>query len=166
MAHPSGFRLQTILDLREGARKEAQQALSAAQEALRKQKEELAKLESELSQKVALRDQRRAQYAQQTASGAANIHSINIQERHLYALKDKEEKVKQSIEEQNGVLENYQRVAQARHLQMLNANRDFKSIEKLKERWAIEVKKKAERKEEEATDEISQSRHVNQRQTR
>jgi flagellar export protein FliJ len=163
MSRYTGFRLQTLFNLRERARKEAQEALFAAQQELRRKQEELDKLKTELSEKVTLRDQRRSQYAEQTASGSSTIHNIHIQERHIYALRDKEERVKVSIEEQNSVVETSQRVAQARHLEMLNANREFKSIEKLKERWAMELKKQVERKEEEATDEISQARHVNQR---
>lgn len=159
----SSFRLQTLFQVRERAKKSAEEALLLAQQEVRLKQQELDQLNGDLSQKIAQRDQRRWQYLEQTTTGFSTVHTIRIQECHLQALKAKEKMLETDIERQKEVVQQTEKKAQERHMEMMNANREFKTVEKLKQSWAVQVRKEIEYKEEEARDEISLAQYVNQR---
>lgn len=159
MPQKEKYRLQTLFDMRQSAKKDAEDAYAAEQKKVAIEKKKLDSLTEDLAQKVKLREQRRVEYAQEAAQGKSNIDKIQIQGRHIEGLKEKEELVKQDISKQEIVLKEAQKIAEEKLQEMLKATQEFKALEKHKEKWAEEVKKELERKEEEASEDISQSQY-------
>lgn len=153
------FQLQTLFNLRERARKKAEDDFLFAQQDANRQAKHLNDLQEDLTQKIHARAARRQQYANNNGA-SLSIHHLRIQESHVHALKNKEEAARLSVEEQKEVLEKSKGIVQTKQTHMLVATREFKSIEKLKEQWKFQQKKESERREEIALDEISQSKHV------
>lgn len=160
--HPTTFRLQTVLDLRDQSKKRSEDAFFLAQQTVQKEKKQLDTLELDLVRKVEFRQTRRLQYVESAQSGAANIASLKLHETHIKSLMEKEKLLKQTIEQQKQVLKNEEAHAQIKRDEMLVASRDFKSIDKVKMKFLDQIRRTVEQKEEDARDELSQARYVRQ----
>jgi len=153
------FRLQTVLDLRDQSKKKSEDAFLLAQQTVQKEKKQLDTLELDLAQNVEFRQTRRIQYVENAASGST-IASIRLHESHIKSLLEKENRLKQSIEQQKQALKQEEERAQIRREEMLVASRDFKSIDKVKVKFLDQHRRAVEQKEEDARDELTQARYV------
>jgi flagellar biosynthesis chaperone FliJ len=159
----STFRLQTLFEVRERSKKSAQEALSLAQQQVRREQGELDQLENDLSRKTKERDLKRTQYADEIHRRGSTIQTIRIQELHVSALKAREEETKAAIQKQKDVVERTKQLEKEKLVTMLTRNRELKTVEKLKEKWVLDLRKHQEQKDDDTRDEISQAQFVNQR---
>jgi len=130
-----------------------------AQQKAQKEKQQLDTLALDLEQKVKLREAKRAEYAQNHASRPTSVASFRLHESHIQSLKEKEERLKDTIESQKQVLQKAQEHASLRRDQMLLAGREFKSIDKIKDKFLSNHRKYVEMREEDARDELTQARY-------
>lgn len=161
MAIQPQYRLQTLFDIRERAKKDAEDAYAIEQKKVQAEQKKLDSLNEDLKQKVAFREQRRIDYAKEAAEHGATIEQMQAQGRHIDALKEKEALLKIEIEKQEQVLAQAKAIADEKLQVMLKATQEFKALEKHKEKWAQTVKKELEKKEEEAAEDIAQSQYFN-----
>ena len=146
------YRLQTLLEMRERAKKEAEQAFSDAVKALEKERLELQRMEEELVTRKAERKQKVMAYLQQVmAKGNAGVSGFNQMNRYEERLKDEEAQLALEIERQKEAVRNAEKLVEQRRWVMAEAAKELKAIEKHKENW-----KKAVKAERDAREDLSQ----------
>ena len=154
------YRLQTLLGIRERKEEEAKQAFAEAMQAVFKAQEEQKRLEADLLQRQQSRKQKIADYMKEIlakGTGAGGISAMNTFENRL---KDEEALVALQIEKQKGVVKAAEKVREQRRLDMAEAAKDKKAIEKHKEHWAKDVKHQRDQREELTQEEIGSALHL------
>jgi flagellar export protein FliJ len=149
------YRLQTVLEMRERAEEAAKQAFGEATRALAKAQAELERLEADL---VKRREERRAKVAayldEIMAKGATGPTALTRMQRFEERLKAEEAEVALEIERQKDVVKTAQEHVELKRQEMAEAAKEKKAIEKHKEKWAAEVKKTRDDREQLAQEEI------------
>lgn len=151
------YRLQALLEIRERAKKEAEELFAQAMQYLAEEKERLRQEEELLEQMIADRHRRREDYAQKLATGEMKITDQSNAYRYIERLKEKEVEQQTVIDaQQEQVREAEKEVRRAQEALVL-ATQDLKALEKHKEKWEEEVRKERQMREENIMDEIGQS---------
>ena len=151
------YRLQTLLTIRERKEEEAKQAFAEAMQAVAKAKEEQKKLEDDLERRKTERKQKVAAYLNEVMAngvGAGGMAGLNRFEQRL---KDEEAQVVLAIEKQKAAVKAAEKVREQKRVEMAEAAKDKKAIEKHRENWAKEVKHQREMREELVGEEIGNS---------
>ncbi|WNG35187.1 flagellar assembly protein FliH [Archangium minus] len=149
------YRLQTLLEMRERAKEEAEQAFSDAVKALEKQKAELKRMEQELETRKAERKQKVTAYLQQImAKGNTGPNSFTMMNRYEERLKDEEAQLALEIEQQKEVVKTAEKLVEQRRREMAEAAKELKAIEKHKENWQKQIRAERQAKEELNQEEI------------
>ncbi|WP_434299562.1 flagellar assembly protein FliH [Corallococcus exiguus] len=148
------YRLQVLLDMREKAKEEAEQAFSDAVKALAKEEQEQNRLEAELERRRKERKAKVQEYFQQIMAKGAGINGMNMMGRFEQRLKDDEAQVALQIEHQKEVVRTAGRLVEQRRMLMAEAAKELKAIEKNKEKFVKQVKKEREDREELGQEEI------------
>ncbi|MFB1481991.1 flagellar assembly protein FliH [Corallococcus sp. RDP092CA] len=148
------YRLQSLLDMREKAKEEAEQAFSDAVKALAKEEKEQARLEAELERRRKERKAKVAEYFQQIMAKGAGINGMNMMGRFEERLKDEEAQVSLQIEHQKEVVRTAGRLVEQRRMLMAEAAKELKAIEKNKEKFVKQVRKERQEREELNQEEI------------
>ncbi len=148
------YRLQTLLEMRERAKEEAEQAFSAAIKALEKEKVELKRLEDDLERRKAERKQKVINHLNEVMAKGAGINGFNMMGRFEQRLKDEEAQVALDIERQKEAVKAAERVVEQRRREMAEAAKELKAIEKHKENWQKQVKAERQQREELTQEEI------------
>jgi flagellar export protein FliJ len=154
------YRLQTLLEIRERAEEEAKQAFSAASKVVQKEKEQQKKLEDDLARRKATRKEKMQQYLAEVMKkgvGAGGIGAMNTYENRL---KDEEAQVALDIERQKESVRQAEQTLEEKRLEMAEAAKEKKAIEKHKDNWKKEVKKERDAKEEMNQEEIGNALHL------
>ncbi len=154
------YRLQTLLEIRERAEEEAKTAFAEAMKAAEKEKVALRKLEEDLSRRKAERKQKVQEFlagVMKNGVGANNIKSMNSFENRL---KDEEAQLGLEIERQKENVRQAEEVVEVRRLEMADAAKEKKAIEKHKDKWSTEVRKERMAKEELNQEEIGNTLHL------
>ncbi len=149
------YRLQALLEMRERAKEEAEQAFSDAVKALEKQKAELKRLEQELETRKAERKQKVMAYLQQImAKGTAGPNSFTLMNRYEERLKDEEAQLALEIEQQKEAVKAAEKLVEQKRWEMAEAAKELKAIEKHKENWQKQIRAERQAKEELNQEEI------------
>ncbi|WNG15481.1 flagellar assembly protein FliH [Cystobacter fuscus] len=149
------YRLQTLIEMRERAKEEAEQAFSAAVKALAKEKQELQRLEEELVTRKAMRKQKVQEYLQQVmAKGVTGIGGFNQMNRYEERLKDEEAQLALEVERQKDAVITAEKLVEQKRREMAEAAKELKAIEKHKENWKKQLKEERDKKEEMNQEEI------------
>ncbi|WP_257454106.1 flagellar assembly protein FliH [Archangium lipolyticum] len=149
------YRLQVLLEMRERAKEEAEQAFSDAVKALEKEKAELKRLEEDLEKRKAERKQKVMAYLQQVmAKGATGVNSLTMMNRYEDRLKDEEAQVALEIERQKEAIKVAEKLVEQRRREMAEAAKELKAIEKHKETWQKQIRAERQAKEELNQEEI------------
>lgn len=148
------YRLQSLLDMREKVKEEAEQAFSDAVKALAKEEQEQARLEAELERRRKERKAKVQEYFQQIMAKGAGINGMNMMGRFEERLKDDEAQVALQIEHQKEVVRTAGRLVEQRRMLMAEAAKELKAIEKNKEKFVKQVKKERQDREELQQEEI------------
>lgn len=159
MARKPKYRLQTLLDMRERAKQNAELHLAERLKALKEATDEQARLEKTLADMIADRERRKREYAEKTLRGEMDARGATQAETYLKLLREKEDRQRQAVDAHKQVVaQREQEVVDARKA-LAAATQELKAMEKHKERWADEVRRAQEAREEETLDEIGQSIH-------
>lgn len=148
------YRLQTLLEMRERAKKEAEEAFSAAVKALEKEKAELKRLQEDLEKRRASRKAKVEAYLQEVMAKGAGINGLTMMGRYEQRLKDEELQVELEIAKQQEVVKVAERVVEQRRREMAEAAKELKAIEKHKEKWVKEIRTERQMREELNQEEI------------
>jgi len=157
------YRLQTLLEIRERAKEEAQRFLAEAMAALKAEQDRLRDLENELERMIARRETKKREYAEKAMRGEMDARSAVAANVYIERLKEQEQLQADSIEAQKGVVAQKTDEVDAARQDLIRADQELKALEKHKEKWAEEVKKERQAKEEIAADEIAQTIHRRRR---
>ncbi len=154
------YRLQTVLELRERAEELAKAAFALATQALAKAREELKKLEEDLERRKADRKARvKAFLDDLMAKGTTALNSITLMNRFEDRLKNEEIEVQFQIDRQKDVVKAAEGALEQRRLEMAEAAKEKKAIEKHKEKWTAQVKKDRDDREQNSQEEIGNALH-------
>ena len=148
------YRLQTLLEMRERAKEEAEQAFSAAIKAHEKEKLELKRLEEDLEKRKAERKQKVMAYLNEVMAKGAGINGMNMMSRFEQRLKDEEAQVALEVERQREAVKVAEKLVERRRQEMADATMELKAIEKHKENWSKQVKYERQQREELTQEEI------------
>jgi flagellar export protein FliJ len=154
------YRLQTLLEMRERAEEEAKQAFSEAMKALAAEKKKLAELEADLARRKAERKGKIQAYMAEIMKKGANPGAMTQMNRFEQRLKDEEAQVALEIERQKEAVHEAEKLVEQRRMEMAEAAKEKKAIEKHKENWAKQVKYERQQKEDMNTEEIGNTLHL------
>ena len=156
MAKPT-YRLQTLLQMRERAEEEAKNIFAQAMAALRAEEDLLKELEEELERMIEDRKRRRQEYADKLASGEMKISDQSSTYRFIERMKELEQDQQGRIDAQRETVREAEKVLKRAQDALVQASQELKALEKHKEKWAEEVKRERQLKEENMMDEIGQT---------
>lgn len=148
------YRLQVLLEMRERAKEEAEQAFSTAVKALEKEKAEQKRLEEELEKRKAERKQKVMAHLQQVMARGAGVSGLTNMNRYEERLKDEEAQLALEIERQKEAVKVAERLVEQRRREMAEAAKELKAIEKHKETWQKQLRAERQAKEELNQEEI------------
>jgi flagellar export protein FliJ len=154
------YRLQTLLEMRERAEEEAKQAFSEAVKALAAEQKKLKELETDLERRKAERKGKIQAYMAEIMKKGANPGAMTQMNRFEQRLKDEEAQVALEIERQKEAVHDAEKLVEQRRLEMAEAAKEKKAIEKHKENWAKQVKYERQQKEDMSTEEIGNTLHL------
>ncbi len=157
MAKLPDYRLQTVYDMRDKSKKEAEDAYAEAMKAKNEEEKKQKDMEAELVKMQEAREAKRIEYAQRAADGEFNVNQIQANMRHLDRMKEREGAYKMEIEKQKDAVRAAERVVEEKKEAMVLANQEFKALEKHKEKWTAEVKREMQLKEEDQMDDLAQT---------
>jgi flagellar biosynthesis chaperone FliJ len=148
------YRLQALLELRERAKEEAEQAFSLALEALETETAEQKRLEQELETRKAERKQKVGAYLDQVMARGAGINGLDMMSRHEERLKDEEAQLARELERQKEAVAAAEKQVEQRRREMAEAAKELKAIEKHRETWQKQLRAERQAKEELSQEEI------------
>jgi flagellar export protein FliJ len=154
------YRLQALFDIREKAKKAAEDAYAEAQKACQAEQARLDEMKAELAAKVEYRENKRREYAEKASRGEMNVHTMTSSQRHIERLKEEEAAYEVEIDKQRERLHEAEKVVEQKREDMIVANRDFKALEKHKEKWAKKTKREIMLKEEDAAEDIALAQYL------
>jgi flagellar biosynthesis chaperone FliJ len=159
MARLPDYRLQALYDMRERAKKDAEDAYAKEQQKVAAEEKKLKEMEDTLEQMKTTREQKRTEYADAMRNEMLNIEKIQINNRHIDMLKEKEVAFIAEIAKQEDTVQKAKDAAEEAKQKMLKATQDFKALEKHREKWLKGVKNAMEQKEEGEVEDISQAQY-------
>jgi flagellar export protein FliJ len=157
------YRLETLLGIRERAEESAKEAFASAVSALHKEQEALKEMERELERMIEDRKRRREEYSQKLASGEMKITDQSSAYRFIERMKEREADQQAKIEGQKEMVREAEKLVKRAKDALIVATQELKALQKHKEKWAEEVKRERQMREEDTLDEIAQTIYQNQR---
>jgi hypothetical protein len=159
MAKKPKYRLEVLMDIREKAKKEAEEFYAEQQKKLVIEQKKHEDMKQTLRDMVAMRQQKKAEYAEKMRSGELNVQQITGNDRHIEKLKQEENAYQVEINRQAERVNDAQSDVDEAMEAMLKASQDYKALEKHKEKWEKKVKRELMLKEEEAVEDIAQAQY-------
>ncbi len=150
------YRLQTLLEIRERKKEEAEHELGLALAAHKKEVDKQKELEEELARMIAKREQRKREYAEKAMRGEMSAQDVVTASIYIDRLKEQEEAQKNAIEAQKAVVAQKLEELNVARQNLVKATQELKALEKHKEKFYEEWKKEQQAKEEDAMDELAQ----------
>ena len=146
--------------MRETAEEEAKQVFSEAMRALTKEQVALKTLEEDLERRKAERKTKVKTYMEEVMKRGVFATGMTQMNRFEQKLKDDEAQVGLDIERQKETVRQAELLVETRRMEMAEAAKDKKAIEKHKDSWKKEVKKVAQDREDMQTEEIGNALHL------
>ena len=159
MASLPAYELQTLFDLREKQKKDAEELYAKAQQLAIQAKAKQKEMEAELVKMNQFRDAKRLEYGNSMQKQVMTIEKIEINNNHLEMLEDKAENFVLEIDQQKNVVIQAEAAAAEELKKVLKATQDFKTLEKHKEKWLKKVQGIQTKKDEDTADDISQAQY-------
>lgn len=157
MAVKPDYRLEALRKLRERKKEETERILGEKLAALKKEQDRQREMEEELERMIAKREAKMREYAEKSMKGMMSAQEVVGANVYIERLKELEEAQKNAIEGQKQVVAQKKEEVEEARKAVLIATQDLKALEKHKEKWAQQVKREMEAREEEVMDEIAQT---------
>ena len=154
------YRLTALYGLREKAKEEAERILAQAMRALKEEQTRLEEMQAELERMIASRKAKAKEYAEKQMRGEMSAQAMISAQSYLERLKEQEQAQERTIEGQQRVIEQREKEVDRARQGLAEATQELKALEKHKEKWEKEQKRKRQLKEEELLDELAQTIHL------
>lgn len=154
------YRLQVLLDIRTKAEEAAKDAFAEALKAAEKEKKQLVTMNQQLERMKVERKAKVQAFLQEMTQKGGGISGFQAMGRFEQRLKDEEAQFVLDIERQKEVVLQAEALVEQRRMEMAEAAKEKKAIEKNKENWAKEVKAERQKKEESNQEEIGAVLHL------
>ena len=154
------YRLQVLLDIRTKAEDAAKDAFAAALKDADKEKKHLVAMNQQLERMKVERKAKVQAFLQEMTQKGGGISGFQQMGRFEQRLKDEEAQFMLDIERQKEVVDQAEKLVEQRRVEMAEAAKEKKAIEKNKETWAKEVKAERQKKEESNQEEIGAVLHL------
>ncbi len=148
------YRLQTLLEIRERAEEAAKQAFSEAVQELAKERAEQKRLEEDLERRKRERKAKVLAHMQEVMAKGGGVGGLALMNRYEERLKDEEAQVALEIDRQKEKVKVAEKKMEQKRLEMAEAAKELKAIEKHREKWQKQVKYDRDVREESAQEEI------------
>jgi hypothetical protein len=146
--------------MRETAEEAAKQAFSEAMRALTKEQTALKALEKDLERRKLERRAKVQAYMEEVMKKGVNPMGMTQMARFEQRLKDDEAQVGLDIERQKETVRQAEKELEQKRVEMAEAAKDKKAIEKHKDTWKKEIRKEIQAKEEMNQEEIGNALHL------
>lgn len=153
----ANYRLQTLLEMRERTKKEAEEYFAQAMNALAEEEAKLKEEEDSLERMIEDRQRRREEYSRKLAAGEMKITDQSSTYRYIERLKEHELDQQTIIDAQEEQVREAKREVERAQEALVAATQDLKALEKHKEKWAEQVRRERMLREEGVMDEIGQA---------
>jgi flagellar export protein FliJ len=157
MAAKEQYRLQVLLEMRENAKKAAEENLGRAMAEHKAEQERQRAMEKELERMIAKRDAKKREYAEKAMRGEMAAQGAISANLYIERLKEQEQLQENAIEGQKQVVAQKAEAVEIAREELVRATQDLKALEKHREKWQEEIKREREAKEAETQDEIAQT---------
>jgi len=155
------YRLQTLLEMRERAEEAAKQAFSEAVQVFEAEKKKLEQMRADLTRRQQERKEKVLAYRMSVlSSNALQANSFEQFERFEQRLKEEEAQVELEMVAQEGEVKRAKQRMEQRRMEMAEAAKEKKAIEKHKEQWAKQVRYERQMREELVQEEIGNTLHL------
>ena len=154
------YRLQVLLDIRTKAEDEAKEAFAQAVKAAEKEKKQLATMNQRLEQMKVERKAKIQAFLEEMTQKGGGISGFQQMGRFEQRLKDEEAQFMLEIERQKEVVVQAEKLVEQRRVEMAEAAKEKKAIEKNKEAWTKQVRAERMKKEELNQEEIGAVLHL------
>jgi flagellar export protein FliJ len=148
------YRLDTLLDIRQRAKDAAEQAFAEAVQALKKEQDKLEQMQEDLERRKKERKQKVMAYLEEVMQKGAGPNSMTLMNRYEERLKDEEAQLQLEIELQKEAVAQAERTVEEKRVEMAEAAKELKAIEKHKENWTKQVRAERMAREELVQEEI------------
>ncbi len=151
------YRLQTLLDMRERAEREAQDQMVLEQKKLSREEKKLEELKEEKRQKIQARLARRDELTQEMRQGKMTVQTIQEEYRFLDRMAEEIRAMDDLIVAQKQAVVRQQLEVDAAREVLLEKSKELKALEKHREKWEIQAKKEIQRKQELTAEDVAQT---------
>lgn len=158
MAGKQKYRLQTVMDVREQAQREAERLVAARLAQLAAAEEELARREREVALCRERQESARAEMLEEMRGGSAASRAV-AHRTHLADLRTLEEELRAAAEEQRATVARCEAEVEKARAALVEAAREVKVIEKHREHWQERERREGARREQKLNDEIGAILH-------
>ena len=160
MAEKTAYRLQTLFNLRERAKKAKEEEYAKKQQAVALEQKKLDEMHQKLRDMQTFREDKKREYADKLRQGTFAIAEMQGKDRHIDRLKHEEAAFHVVIARQQEALDITKKHAQEALDALLDATRAFKALEKHREKWTKGVRREEMFREELVAEDIAQARFV------
>lgn len=157
MAKTPAYRLQVLFEMREQAKKAAEEVYAEKKKLVAVEQAKLDEMKQKLADMIAMRHEKKAEYAEKTRRGELTVSQITANDRHIERLKSNEAAYQVEIDRQMERLRQAEKVAEDALQKVVEATQQFKALEKHKEKWLKQIKREQMIKEELAVEDIAQA---------
>jgi flagellar biosynthesis chaperone FliJ len=154
------YRLEALLDIRTKAEDAAKDAFSEAVKALEAEKKKLIGLQQDLDRRKVERKAKVAAFLEDVTKKGGGIAGFQQMSRFEQRLKDEEAQVSLEIERQREAVAQAEKTLEQRRVEMAEAAKEKKAIEKHKDTWSKQVRYERQMKEESNQEEIGNTLHL------
>jgi hypothetical protein len=159
MAKSPAYRLQVLFEMREKAKKDAEEIYAEKKRKVAEEQKKLDDMRQKLKEMVQLRLDKRADYAERTRTGEYTVNQIQQNDRHIERLKQQEAAFQVEIDRQQERVAEAERIAAEALEVVVKKTQDFKALEKHKEKWAKAWRRELMAKEEMVAEDIAQAQY-------
>lgn len=157
MAKTPAYRLQVLFEMREKAKKAAEEVYAEKKKLVAVEQKKLDEMKQKLVEMIEMRQAKKAEYAEKTRRGELTVSQITANDRHVDRLKSQEAAFQVEIDRQHERLRQAEKVAEEALQKVVEATTAFKALEKHKEKWLKQIRREQALKEELQVEDIAQA---------
>jgi hypothetical protein len=157
VAKTPAYRLQVLFEMREKAKKAAEEVYAEKKKLVAVEQKKLDEMKQKLVEMIEMRQAKKTEYAEKTRRGELTVSQITANDRHIDRLKSQEAAYQVEIDRQAERLRQAEKVAEQALQDVVKATTDFKALEKHKEKWLKQIRREQALKEELQVEDIAQA---------
>lgn len=157
------YPLEAVVEQREAAKQEARLGLAESLRALEREEQVLRRREGERDALVADADARRGRLYEPDPAGLLDMASVTRRTDELRHVEGRRDEAERAVEDQRQALVLAERRVEVSRSALVDADRELRAVEKHRERWLEEWRRRAARKEQRQAEEVVTARFATDR---